>query len=63
MTPLTQNPTVIVYATLNGGIQRIATNVAEDINVQVFACKESFDAAAKGMPFQLDPLTLLIREQ
>lgn len=53
MTPLTQDPTVIVFAT-TAGVQKIATNVAADIKVQVINNDTDFKEAAKGMPFVIN---------
>lgn len=51
MTPLTENPTVVVLVDSLNNIVQIATNVSPETKVIVTKDSGDFDNEAQGMPF------------
>lgn len=54
MTPLTQDPKVIVLIDAIDDVAKVATNVAADIEVVVTSSSAVYQELAKGMPFNVD---------
>ena len=55
MTPLTQDPTLVVLINENREIVATATNVAQDLKIVQTRNVDKFTAASQGMPFVTDP--------
>lgn len=54
MTPLTQDPKVIVLVNELDFINKVATNISEDVRVFVTYNPDTFKALSAGMPFQIE---------
>jgi len=51
MTPLTQNPKIVLLVDSNGIVVKTATNVAPDLNVVVTTSEVAFEVEASNQPF------------
>jgi hypothetical protein len=51
MIPLTVDPTVVILTDEQGNPRRIATNVAQDVQVITTQTPDEFDELSKGRPF------------
>ena len=54
MTPLTENPTVVLFITHDGVILKMATNVAPDLKVVLVGTNKEFENQACNQPFKVD---------
>jgi hypothetical protein len=55
MTPIPQEPKVVILVRPNEGVKAVATNVSLDIKVEVTDSVERFIQAAKGQPYSFIP--------
>jgi hypothetical protein len=53
MTPLPEKPVVVIQIDKYGAVVSVATNVSENLKIEVAADKPTFKYKSKGMPFVL----------
>jgi hypothetical protein len=53
MTPLTENPTLVILTGDNGELIKFATNVSPDLKVVLTSNPHDFNDEALGKPFQV----------
>ena len=55
MTPLTQDPNILVWIDPKFGVMKIATNIAPELRIEIVDNEADFIDKAPGKPFNFDP--------